>query len=58
MAEGRPPVSVGPVAASGKLETALADRRRQGHKLLVPYVTGGMDDEWLLDGGGHRRGRG
>lgn len=42
-------MSVEPVAAErGKLETALAHRRQQGHKLLVPYVTGGMDDEWLL----------
>ena len=23
-------------------------RRDAGHKLLVPYVTGGMDDQWLL----------
>ena len=22
--------------------------RERGHKLLVPYVTGGLDDEWLL----------
>ncbi|HWE70134.1 MAG TPA: tryptophan synthase subunit alpha [Acidimicrobiales bacterium] len=42
-------MSVEPVAAErGRLETALADRRQQGHKLLVPYVTGGMDDEWLV----------
>ncbi|HEX4217776.1 MAG TPA: tryptophan synthase subunit alpha [Acidimicrobiales bacterium] len=33
---------------SGRLETTLRDRRGSGHKLLVPYVTGGMDDEWLL----------
>jgi tryptophan synthase alpha chain len=32
----------------GRLETALRDRRDTGHKLLVPYVTGGMDDQWLL----------
>ncbi len=32
----------------GQLETALRARRDAGHKLLVPYVTGGMDDQWLL----------
>ncbi|MGH9097263.1 MAG: tryptophan synthase subunit alpha, partial [Acidimicrobiales bacterium] len=42
-------MSVEPVAAErGGLETDLRDRRRAGHKLLVPYVTGGMDDEWLV----------
>ncbi len=32
----------------GFLESMLTTRRDAGHKLLVPYVTGGMDDEWLL----------
>lgn len=32
----------------GRLEKALRDRRGSGHKLLIPYVTGGMDDTWLL----------
>jgi tryptophan synthase alpha chain len=32
----------------GVLETTLRDHRESGHKLLVPYVTGGMDDEWLV----------
>ena len=32
----------------GFLEASLTSRRDAGHKLLVPYVTGGMDDEWLL----------
>ena len=32
----------------GRLETTLRDRRGAGHKLLIPYVTGGMDDRWLL----------
>jgi tryptophan synthase alpha chain len=32
----------------GRLESWLTARRDAGHKLLVPYVTGGMDDEWLL----------
>jgi len=30
------------------LETTLRARRDDGRKLLVPYVTGGMDDEWLV----------
>jgi tryptophan synthase alpha chain len=34
--------------APGRLETALRSRRDAGHKLLIPYVTGGMDDGWLL----------
>jgi tryptophan synthase alpha chain len=32
----------------GRLESVLTARRRAGHKLLIPYVTGGMDDRWLL----------
>jgi tryptophan synthase alpha chain len=32
----------------GRLESSLVARRDAGHKLLVPYVTGGMDDQWLL----------
>ncbi len=32
----------------GRLESVLSARRRAGHKLLIPYVTGGMDDQWLL----------
>ncbi len=32
----------------GFLETTLTARRDAGHKLLIPYVTGGMDDEWVL----------
>jgi tryptophan synthase alpha chain len=32
----------------GRLETSLTAARDAGRKLLVPYVTGGMDDEWLL----------
>ncbi|HEX3981307.1 MAG TPA: tryptophan synthase subunit alpha, partial [Acidimicrobiales bacterium] len=35
-------------AEPGQLETALRSRRDAGHKLLIPYVTGGMDDQWLL----------
>ena len=34
--------------SSGLLESALSARRNAGHKLLVPYITGGLDDEWLL----------
>ena len=32
----------------GSLESALRARRDAGYKLLVPYITGGLDDEWLL----------
>jgi tryptophan synthase alpha chain len=32
----------------GTLEAALRARRDDGHKLLIPYITGGLDDEWLL----------
>jgi tryptophan synthase alpha chain len=32
----------------GRLESWLTARRDAGHKLLIPYVTGGMDDQWLL----------
>ncbi len=32
----------------GTLEATLRARRDAGHKLLIPYVTGGMDDQWLL----------
>ena len=31
----------------GALEAHLRTRRETGAKLLVPYVTGGYDDEWL-----------
>ena len=30
------------------LGSTLRARRDAGHKLLIPYVTGGLDDEWLL----------
>jgi tryptophan synthase alpha chain len=33
--------------APGALEFALRRRRDEGRKLLVPYITGGLDDEWL-----------
>jgi tryptophan synthase alpha chain len=35
-------------AAPGRLESVLRARRDAGHKLLVPYLTGGLDDRWLL----------
>ncbi len=35
-------------ARPGALESALRARRDAGHKLLVPYLTGGMDDQWLI----------
>jgi tryptophan synthase alpha chain len=31
----------------GALEAHLRARREAGHKLLVPYITGGLGDEWL-----------
>ena len=32
----------------GPLEAALRAGRDAGRKLLIPYVTGGMDDQWVL----------
>ena len=29
------------------METALRAKRDAGRKLLVPYVTGGLGDDWL-----------
>ncbi|MGA2837288.1 MAG: tryptophan synthase subunit alpha [Acidimicrobiales bacterium] len=40
--------AVVPSRTPGRLESALRARRDAGHKLLIPYVTGGLDDEWLL----------
>ena len=34
--------------APGSLESRLRARRDAGHKLLVPYITAGLDDDWLL----------
>jgi tryptophan synthase alpha chain len=34
-------------SAAGVLETALRRGRDAGRKLLVPYVTGGLGDDWL-----------
>lgn len=33
--------------APGRVEAALRERRDAGAKLLVPYVTGGLDDDWV-----------
>ncbi len=33
-------------AATGVIETFLRARRDEGRKLLVPYVTGGLGDDW------------
>jgi len=45
------PSAGGPAAArharTGALESHLRARRDSGHKLLVPYVTGGMGDDWI-----------
>ena len=32
----------------GRLEETLVARRDAGYKLLIPYLTGGMDDRWLI----------
>src|SRR5204862_6273089 len=32
---------------SGLLESTLRAARAQGRKLLVPYVTGGLGDDWI-----------
>jgi len=39
-------VTTGPLPP-GSLERALRSRRDAGHKLLVPYVTGGLGRDWL-----------
>jgi tryptophan synthase alpha chain len=39
------PVPDAPLAL-GALEAHLRDRRESGRKLLVPYVTGGLGDDW------------
>lgn len=42
---------------SGRIETALTNVRSAGRKCLVPYITGGLGDDWLaslsavIDGG-------
>ena len=35
------------MTAPGRLEAHLRARRDEGHKLLVPYVTGGLGGHWL-----------
>ncbi|MDQ6927798.1 MAG: tryptophan synthase subunit alpha [Actinomycetota bacterium] len=35
------------ISSAGPLESALRARRDAGAKLLVPYVTGGLDDDWV-----------
>jgi tryptophan synthase alpha chain len=37
----------GGTVVRGRLETALRKRRDAGHKLLIPYVTGGLGNDWL-----------
>jgi tryptophan synthase alpha chain len=44
----RADLSIPGVHRAGVLESWLRSRRDAGHKLLIPYVTGGMDDQWLL----------
>ena len=36
-----------PTEGLGTLESVLRARATRGRKLLVPYVTGGLDDDWL-----------
>ena len=36
-----------PTRRGGRLEVHLRARRDAGHKLLLPYVTAGYDDEWI-----------
>ena len=36
------------MSTPGRLESHLRHRRDNGQKLLVPYITGGMDDSWLV----------
>jgi tryptophan synthase alpha chain len=43
---GFPPIPPAP-ADHGRLETALRASRGEGKKLLVPYLTGGLGDDWL-----------
>ena len=31
----------------GKFEAALRARRESGGKILVPYITGGLGDDWV-----------
>ena len=45
---GGGPVPTPVDARPGRLQATLVARRQSGHKLLIPYVTGGMDDRWLL----------
>ncbi|HZU72270.1 MAG TPA: tryptophan synthase subunit alpha, partial [Acidimicrobiales bacterium] len=40
------PATAGPPGGPGPLEAALRRRRDAGHKLLVPYVTGGLGPDW------------
>jgi len=42
-----PRVSADVSTTIGPLETALRAKRADGRKLLVPYVTGGLGDDWL-----------
>ena len=37
----------GETVVTGSLEAHLRARREAGHKLLVPYITGGLGDDWI-----------
>ncbi len=34
-------------AGFGRIESAFRDKRAAGHKLLVPFFTGGVSDDWV-----------
>ena len=40
-------MSAGPATTTGSLEAALRAKRDAGRKLLVPYVMGGMSEDWV-----------
>jgi tryptophan synthase alpha chain len=42
------PAPSGTSGAPDRLASILGAHRQAGRKLLVPYVTGGMDDRWLV----------
>ncbi len=44
------PESIGtaePISTFGRIETEFRAKRATGRKLLVPFITGGMSDDWL-----------
>jgi len=41
-------MTTGDAVGTDRLEDTLGRHRDQGRKLLIPYVTGGLDPEWLV----------